>query len=263
MEESFKKFVEIIKKLRAPDGCPWDKEQNLYSLKEHLIEEVYELVDALDKKDINNIKEELGDLLLHVVFHSNIAEEEGLFDITDVINNISEKMIRRHPHVFGEIKVKDSNEVLKNWEEIKKEEKQSRNSIFDGIPGNLPSIQKSYELQKKAAKVGFNWEKQEDCLAKVEEEFDELKSAIKNGSQEEILHEMGDVFFALVNLSIFLGIHPDEALRKCNQRFENRFHYIENKLQQMGKTPKDSNLNEMDKLWDEAKKVFKDSKTFS
>ena len=253
MEKSFKDFVEIIKALRAPGGCPWDREQNLYSLKENIIEEVYELVDALDKKDTENIKEELGDILLHVVFHSNIAEEEKLFSLKDVIDNVSEKMIRRHPHVFGEVDAKTSDEVLKNWDEIKKSEKKTRKSILDGVPKNLPSLHKAYELQKKAAKVGFNWEKKEDCLAKVEEEFAELKEAIKSDAKEEILHEMGDVFFALANLSIFLGIHPDEALRKCNQRFEQRFNYIEKKLEENGKTPADSNLEERDNDWNEAK----------
>lgn len=253
MEKQFREFVNIVKKLRSPEGCPWDREQTLFSLKEHLIEEAYELVDAIDKGDIANIKEELGDLLLHVVLHSVIAEEEDYFQLKDVIKCISEKLIRRHPHVFGDIKVKDSKDVMINWEKIKKDEK-NRKSILEEIPNNLPSIQKALKLQERARKVGFDWQNMEDCMAKVAEEFDEFKSAVATGNYSEIEHEMGDLLFAIVNFSRFININPDEALRKTNHRFIARFSYIEKRLADKSLTFEDVTLEDLDILWDEAKK---------
>ncbi|MGA1861765.1 nucleoside triphosphate pyrophosphohydrolase [Deferribacter thermophilus] len=254
MEKRFRNLVNIVKKLRAPDGCPWDREQNLYSLKDYVIEETFELIDALDRKDIENIKEELGDLLLHILFHSIIAEEENLFTLNDVIQTISEKLIRRHPHVFGNQTVNSSKEVMVNWEKIKKDEKKNKNeSIFDGIPSKLPSIIKSYKLQERAKKVGFDWQNSEECMLKVEEEYNELKEAIKTGDISDIEHELGDLIFALINLSRFLNINADEALRKANNRFVERFRYIENRLSAKGLKPENVTLEELEKLWGESK----------
>ncbi|MCA1926903.1 MAG: nucleoside triphosphate pyrophosphohydrolase [Calditerrivibrio sp.] len=253
MEKQFRELVNIVKKLRAPDGCPWDREQTLFSLKEHLIEEVYELVDAIDKKEIINIKEELGDLLLHVVLHSVIAEEENYFQLNEVIKGISEKLIRRHPHVFGDVRVKDSRDVMINWERIKKDEK-NRRSILEEIPESLPSIQKAIKLQERVRTVGFDWQTMEDCMGKVIEEFEEFKNAVAAGNYDEIKHEMGDLLFAVVNFSRFIKVNPDEALRKTNHRFISRFSYIEKRLADKGLTFDDVTTEDLNILWDEAKK---------
>lgn len=254
MEKHFRELVNIVKKLRSPDGCPWDRQQTLYSLKEYLIEEVFELVDAIDKKDVENIKEELGDLLLHVILHSVIAEEENLFTLNDVMRNISEKLIRRHPHVFGETKVSTADDVMINWDKIKREEKKNR-SILDEIPKGLPSIQKALKLQERAKKVGFDWESADDCLQKVFEEFEEFKEAVSYDKPDEIAHEIGDLFFALINFSRFVKVNPDEALRKTNERFLKRFNYIEKKLTENNLRFEDMTLEELDRYWNEAKKV--------
>lgn len=254
LSQLFLELVNIIKKLRAPDGCPWDREQNLYSLKNHFIEEAYEFIDALDNNDIENIKEELGDILLHIIMHSVIAEEEGLFSINDVIESISSKLIRRHPHVFSDLKVKNTEDVMEHWEAIKVNEGKIRASIFDGIPRSLPPVQQSYKIQKRAAKTGFDWSNASECMEKVEEEFAELKNALESGDKEHIEHEMGDMFFALINLARFIDIDPDESIRKVNQRFKKRFNYIEEKLSEKQISLKDANFKEMEKLWQEAKK---------
>jgi tetrapyrrole methylase family protein/MazG family protein len=253
MDKKFNKLVKIVEKLRAPDGCPWDKEQTLYSLRDHLIEETFELIEALDNKDIENIKEELGDLLLHVIMHSVIAAEENLFTLNDVIDTISEKLIRRHPHVFGKNGVSSVEEVLVNWENIKKDEKKDRRSILDGIPKALPSLQKAYKLQEKAKKVGFDWENAEDCTKKVEEEFLELKEAIKYKSFDEIESEFGDVMFSLINLSRFLNINADKALQKTNEKFKKRFQYIENELSKTGLSFEDVSIEFLEELWQKSK----------
>jgi tetrapyrrole methylase family protein/MazG family protein len=253
MNKKFNKLVKIVEKLRAPDGCPWDKEQTLYSLRDHLIEETFELIEALDNKDIENIKEELGDLLLHVIMHSVIAAEENLFTLNDVIDTISEKLIRRHPHVFGKNGVSSVEEVLVNWENIKKDEKKDRRSILDGIPNALPSLQKAYKLQEKAKKVGFDWENAEDCTKKVEEEFLELKEAIKYKSFDEIESEFGDVMFSLINLSRFLNINADKALQKTNEKFKKRFQYIENELSKTGLSFEDVSIEFLEELWQKSK----------
>lgn len=252
--KSFSEFIKIIKTLRSPEGCPWDREQNLYSLKNHFIEEAYELVDALDNRDIDNIREELGDLLLHIVIHSVIAEEDGYFTINEVIQEISEKLIRRHPHVFADTKVKNTAEVMRNWEAIKSDEGKKKKSVLDGIPKGLPSVQHSQKLQKRASKKGFDWNSAEDCLKKVDEEYDELKDAIKSGDKSDIQHELGDALFALINLSRFLEIDADEALRNVNKRFTKRFSHIEKSLAEKGCSLEKTSLKEMEALWQEAKK---------
>lgn len=255
MEKHFIDLVDIIKKLRSPDGCPWDREQTLFSLKEHLIEETFELIDAIDKNDIENIKEELGDLLLHVVLHSVIAEESDYFDLNDVIKTISDKLIRRHPHVFGDLRLETSDDVMINWEKIKRDEKK-RDSILDGVPEGLPSIQKAVKLQKAAKKVGFDWNTPEECLKKVDEEYAEFKEAIKNNNKDKVEHELGDLVFSLINFARLSNINPDEALRKANNRFAERFRFIENKLSENGLNFSDVDIDTLDEYWEEAKKAL-------
>jgi tetrapyrrole methylase family protein/MazG family protein len=257
MEKEFSRLVKIIEKLRAPDGCPWDREQTLYSLRDQLIEETFELVEAIDNKDIENIKEELGDLLLHVIMHSVIAAEDNLFTLTDVMKTISEKLIRRHPHVFGGEKTDSVDDVLVNWEKIKSKEKKDRKYILDGIPKGLPSIQKAYKLQEKARKVGFDWESGEDCLRKVEEEFTEFKQAIKLKDVNEIEEEMGDLLFSILNLSRFLNINADNALQKTNEKFKSRFRFIEDELAKNGISFEEASIELLERYWQKAKNTFK------
>lgn len=265
----FSEFVEIVKRLRKE--CPWDREQTNDSIKAATIEEAYEVVEAIEKKDYEELKNELGDLLLHVVFHTTIASETNGFNIDDVIDSIKEKLIRRHPHVFGEVKVSGAEEVKKNWEEIKMSE--GRKSVLDGVPEMLPALQRAHRLQEKAAKVGFDWERKEDVWEKVIEEIAEMHEVerIKNekfkntysGSEEELStlnkkleDELGDVFFALVNYSRFLNINPENALRRANQKFIKRFAYVEERISELGKKLSESNLQEMDKYWEESKNVL-------
>lgn len=257
MIEKFIRLVEIVKTLRSPEGCPWDMEQDLYSIKNHFLEEAFELVDALDNEDIPNIREELGDIIFHVVFHAVMAEQEGKFDLGAVLDEINEKLVRRHPHVFGDMGNIDTEEVIVNWDRIKAEEKKAKRtkSILDDIPAKFPSIQRSLKMQERVRKVGFDWPDMQDCMDKVNEEIDEFKEAISTGNTHEIEHEMGDVLFAFINLSRFLKINPDEALRKANNRFHNRFSYIEQKLLENGLSSEDATLEQMEELWQEAKKM--------
>lgn len=260
-DSKFKEFVEIVKRLRKE--CPWDREQTNDSIKAATIEEAYEVVEAIEKKNFDELKNELGDLLLHVVFHTIIASEKNDFDIDDVIDSIREKLIRRHPHVFGEVKVSGSEDVKKNWEEIKM--KEGRNALLDGVPEMLPALQRAHRLQEKASKVGFDWEKKEDVWKKVIEEIEEMhevevKKQNSKSSDEEKLYEIlesevGDVFFALVNYSRFLGINPENALRRTNTKFIQRFGYVEEKIKATGKKLSESNLKEMDFYWEESKKI--------
>ncbi len=256
----FNEFVEIVKRLRKE--CPWDREQTNDSIKAATIEEAYEVVEAIEKKNYDDLKSELGDLLLHVVFHTIIASESNGFTIDDVIDGIQKKLIRRHPHVFGEVKVSRANEVKKNWEEIKLEE--GRNSVLDGVPEMLPALQRAHRLQEKASKVGFDWEKKEDVWIKVIEEIEEMhqieekRLKLKDKSDEDLYNkledEVGDVFFALVNYARFLDVNPENALRRTNSKFIRRFSYVEEKIKAMGKKLSDSNLKEMDFYWEESKK---------
>ena len=259
----FNEFVEIVKRLRKE--CPWDREQTNDSIKAATIEETYEVVEAIEKKNYDELRNELGDLLLHVVFHTIIASESNNFTIDDVIDSIRQKLIRRHPHVFGEVKVSGAEEVKKNWEEIKLEE--GRNSVLDGVPEMLPSLQRAHRLQEKAAKVGFDWEKKEDVWTKVIEEIEEMHEIEKIKNQklsdkrdEELYNqledEIGDVFFALVNYARFLDVNPENALRRTNLKFIKRFGYVEEKIKSLGKKLSESNLKEMDFYWEESKKVI-------
>jgi MazG family protein len=254
---NFEEFVEIVKRLRKE--CPWDREQTNDSIKANTIEEAYEVVEAIDNKDFQELKKELGDLLLHVVFHTTIAEEENHFKLDEVIISIQEKLIRRHPHVFGDpanagqvTKVSSSEQVKQNWEAIKI--KEGRKSIVEGVPGNLPALQRAHRLQEKASKVGFDWENKEDVWKKVEEELLEIKNAEQN--HEELEKEFGDLFFSLVNYSRFIGINPENALRRTNEKFIKRFQYVEGKIKESGKKITESNLQEMDSFWNESKKYY-------
>lgn len=259
-DAKFNEFVEIVKRLRKE--CPWDSEQTNDSIKAATIEEAYEVVEAIEKKDYEELKNELGDLLLHVVFHTIMAGEKNSFTIDDVISAIQEKLIRRHPHVFGDVEVADSEEVKKNWETIKLSE--GRDSLLDGVPEMLPALQRAHRLQEKASKVGFDWEKKEEVWEKVIEEIEEMhevevkRQKVKGKNSEEKLYEIlenevGDVFFALVNYARFLDVNPEYALRKTNKKFISRFNYIEKKISESGRKISDSNLKEMDKYWNESK----------
>jgi len=250
--EKFQKLVDVMKRLRTE--CPWDQEQTHDSIKAATLEETHELIEAIDDKDFDEMKGELGDVLLHIVFHSEIASETNQFDIDDVIDGITEKLIRRHPHVFGETKVKDNDEIMYNWEKIKLEE--GRKSVLDGIPKALPQLHRAFRIQEKASKVGFDWDKKEKVWEKVKEEINEFEQVSQTNDSQKIVEELGDLLFSIVNYTRFIGINPENALRITNEKFIKRFAYIESKLEKMGKRVTDSNLSEMDKLWEESKKLY-------
>lgn len=256
--KNFAKLREIIAVLRSPNGCPWDKEQTHESLKRYLIEETYEVIDAIDKGDIDNLIEELGDVLLQVMLHAQIGEDEGYFTIDDVIEGLSAKMIRRHPHVFGNTHVNNTEDVLKNWQEIKRAEKASNlasRSILADVSLSLPNLIRAYELQKKAAKVGFDWQEVTAAFEKVKEELREFENEL-NGTEEQTIQaqqEFGDLLFAFVNVARLLKLHPDEALFATNQKFIRRFHFVEERVLNSGRTFLDHSLEELDQYWDEAK----------
>ncbi len=252
-KKGFYDLVAIMARLRGEGGCPWDRRQTKKDLRSFLIEEVYEIVESLDRGDEDGLCEELGDLLFHIVFLARIAEEEGAFDISDVIDRVAQKMIRRHPHVFGGQRVSSPTEVEQNWAIIKAEEK-PKQSLTDGIPRQLPALMKAYRLTQRAAKVGFDWKDKMEVWDKLQEELEELSGAIKNGGLEEMREELGDVLFTLVNLARFIGVDPEEALRRVTDKFAERFRYIERRLHEEGKTPAEATLAEMDTLWEEYKK---------
>ena len=253
-KEAFEKLWNVMKRLRRE--CPWDKEQTHDSIKAATLEEAYEAVEAIDEKDYDSLKGELGDLLLHIVFHSAIAEEKNEFTLNEVINGITEKLIRRHPHIFGDVKVKDSKEIEKNWEAIKLKEK-GRKSVLDGVPKSLSALLRSYRLQEKASKVGFDWEEKSDVWQKVEEELREFKEAENSENIEKTEEELGDLLFALVNYSRFLKINPENALRRANEKFIKRFQYVEKRLKEEGFDITKTDLETMDKFWNEKKESEK------
>lgn len=249
-QKSFAKLLNIMDELR--EKCPWDKKQTNLSLKSNTIEEVYELAQAIEDDDKQEIKKELGDLLLHVVFYSKIGSETNEFDIKSVIDSLCEKLIRRHPHIYGEVKVENAEDVKKTWEQIKMTE--GRESVFSGVPRALDSLIKAYRLQEKAAGVGFDWEKKEDVWNKVEEEINELQNEVEtNTNKEKIEEEFGDVLFALINYARFLKIKPEHALERTNRKFIKRFQYIEKIAQEQNKILQDMTLEEMDTIWNKAK----------
>ncbi len=249
MDNKLEKLVEILKKLRGENGCPWDREQTLKTLKPHLIEETYEVLEVMEEGG-DKLKDELGDLLLQIAFQSQIKSEENEFDMGDVIDSITEKMIRRHPHVFGDRNAKNSEEVSKIWEEVKKTEKTSeeRKSILDGIPKNIPAILRAAKQQKKASKVGFDWNDLDGALNKMEEELEEFREARIKKNKEEMSEELGDVMFSLINVARLAKIDPYDSLLKTINKFDFRFRYIEKNTD-----IKKATLEEMEKLWEEAK----------
>ncbi len=253
--EKLIQLLEIMEKLRSEQGCPWDKEQTFKTLIPFLIEEAYEVVDTLEKSDTSHLKEELGDLLFQIVFHAQLAREENQFDMSEVLQAIIDKLIRRHPHVFGDAKVKDAAEVIHNWEQIKDAEKKQRldDSILADVPASFPSLLKAYQLGKKAAKVGFDWPDTIGVFAKIKEEIQELEESIQNKEPMAIHEELGDLFFAIVNLSRHFKMNPEEALRQTNEKFIRRFQFIEKKIRAEKKSWDDFSLKELDSFWDEAK----------
>ena len=250
-------LVDVIRTLREPGGCPWDIEQTHQSIRSNFIEEVYEYIEAVDNEDIAGMREELGDVLMQVVFHARMAEEAGNFDLQEVIDEVVDKLIRRHPHVFGDTEVSGSAEVLVNWEAIKKQEKTERKSALDGIAQGLPALLRAYKIQSKAAKVGFDWQDIEPVWAKVQEELGELQEALASGDKVAAEKELGDVLFAIVNYARHHKIEPEVALEGTNNRFTSRFLYVEEKVHNSGKAWQDFTLDELDKFWDEAKEQEK------
>jgi tetrapyrrole methylase family protein/MazG family protein len=252
---SLSKLIKITETLMGDYGCPWDKVQTRESLKPYLVEETYEVLEALDSNDPEKIKDELGDLLYQILFHSKISSLKGEFDFRDVIDNLSEKMVRRHPHVFKGGKLNTPDQVIGQWEEIKKKEnsKANQKSILDSIPINLPRLIKAQKLQKKAAKEGFDWEQINDVFDKLDEEISEFKEAVLTKKSIDIHSEIGDILFVITNIAKFHKIDAEEALRSTNNKFIKRFQYIEQKLEGKGKTLKDSPLEEMERYWQEAK----------
>jgi MazG family protein len=253
------RLVQIMERLLAPDGCPWDREQTLESLRPFLIEECFELVEALDEGNPALHREELGDVLFQLVFQAALREQSGDFSIDDVITAISNKLERRHPHVFADASVEDSDEVVTRWEEIKAEEKaekgEARKSLVDGIPVALPALTRAQKISSRVARVGFDWPDADRCLDKVEEEAAELRQALRSGAQEQIEEELGDLLFATVSLARKTGVDAETALRAANRKFCNRFKKVEDSLAARGKTPKESSLEEMDQLWEESKQA--------
>ncbi len=247
--ENFADLVQIMRELRGENGCPWDKEQTHESLRKYLIEEAYEVIEAIDRKDEEALKEELGDVLLQVIFHAQIAEERGSFDIADVLKSLASKLRSRHPHVFGNEDFETPEEVLRNWEKLKTREK--KKGLLEGVSPTLPALIYSYQLQERAARVGFDWKKAQDVWEKVEEEISELKEAVDRGRGVE--HELGDLLFSLVNLSRHLGEDPELALKKACERFLSRFSYMEKEAEKEGKHLSELSLEEMDKLWEKSK----------
>jgi XTP/dITP diphosphohydrolase len=249
---AFRRLLEVIDELRAK--CPWDKKQTFESLRANTIEETYELCDAIIKKDLNDIKKELGDVLLHIVFYSKIASETEDFDIADVCNSLCDKLIFRHPHVFGDGAAKTAGEVEQTWEQIKQKEKDGNKSVLSGVPEALPALIKSYRIQDKARNVGFDWEDRSQVWDKVKEELSEFQAEIDNQNAEKMEEEFGDLLFSMVNAARLYKINPENGLEKTNRKFIRRFNYIEEETIKAGKNLKDLTLAEMDELWNEAKR---------
>lgn len=250
---AFNRLLDIMDDLR--EKCPWDKKQTLESLRHLTIEETYELADAILENDLDEIKNELGDVLLHLVFYAKIGSEKNAFDIGDVANAISEKLISRHPHIYGDVVVKDESEVKENWEKLKL--KEGKKSVLEGVPKSLPAMVKANRIQDKISGVGFDWEEPYQVWNKVQEELSELNEEIKKGSDNSIESEFGDVLFSLINFARFIGVNPENALEKTNKKFINRFQYLEKAVKKEGKKLSEMTLSEMDVYWEQSKKLFK------
>jgi MazG family protein len=250
--KEFDQLMEIMKKVR--ENCPWDKRQTHKTLMQYLIEETYEVVESIEQNEDDNLKEELGDLLIQIIFHCLIAEEREKFNINDVITTISEKLIRRHPHVFDNLSVSGEEEVLHNWEKIKLNE--GKTSVLQGVPKSLPALLKATRIQTKASRVGFDWDNYKDVLKKVNEELKELKEATESNNKDKIEEEIGDLLFSIVNISRFLHVNPEDALRKTINKFIKRFTIIEQEINKQGKKLQDVSLEEMDKIWEKSKDLI-------
>jgi MazG family protein len=248
--DSFVKLMQIMQELR--EKCPWDQKQTIHTLRSMTIEEMYELIDAIDSNDWQGIKEELGDVLLHIVFYATIATEQRQFTLQNVIESICAKLIKRHPHIYGEVKVNDEEDVKKNWEKIKI--KEGKTSALSGVPSSLPAITKAARIQEKAKQTGFEWNNKEEVYAKIEEELKEMHEAIESGNQQQVEEEFGDVLFSMINYARFLKIDADAALEKTNKKFIKRFTAMEQKAAEKNKQLTDMSLAEMDALWNEIKK---------
>ncbi len=253
--DAFAELLHIMDELR--EKCPWDKVQTIETLRTLSIEEVYELSDAIINNDLEGVKEEIGDLMLHLVFYAKIGSEKGAFDITDVLKEISKKLIFRHPHVFGETKVESKEQVLQNWEELKLKEKEGIKTVLSGVPTSLPALIKAFRIQDKVSGVGFDWDYKEQIWEKVSEEINEFKAEVNKNDTEKMEKEFGDILFALINVARLYGINPEDALEKTNQKFIKRFNYLESKTIKQGKSLHDLNLSQMDVYWEEAKKLEK------
>lgn len=253
--ESFGRFLDVLDTLR--EKCPWDAKQTNESLRPNTIEEVYELCDALIASDKANIRKELGDVLLHIAFYSKIASEKGDFDIADVCDSLTDKLIFRHPHIYGDVKADDAGQVIRNWEEIKLKEKGGNRTVLAGVPSALPALIKADRIQEKAANIGFDWEKKEQVWDKVREEMQEVEEEIAKASADGLEEEFGDLLFSVVNAARLYGVNPENALERTNRKFITRFNYLEEKAKSMGKTLREMTLAEMDAIWEEAKSLKK------
>jgi XTP/dITP diphosphohydrolase len=249
--EAFIKLLKIMDELR--EQCPWDKKQTIESIRHLTIEETYELSDAILKNDLTEVKKELGDLLLHIIFYSRIASETNTFDIKDVIDSLCEKLIYRHPHIYGEVKAETEEQVTQNWEQLKQKEKGGNTSALSGVPNSMPALLKAYRIQEKARAVGFDWEKLDQVFEKVKEELHEFENEVKNKNAQKAEEEFGDVLFSLINYARFLNINPEDALEHTNKKFIKRFNYMERKVKEQNKQISDFKLNELDAYWNEAK----------
>lgn len=254
MKHSFDDLVALMTRLRGPGGCPWDRKQTLPDLKPYVIEEAYEVVDAIDRDDRAALLEEIGDFLLEAVFIAEITREEGTFDIYDSITAIHDKLVRRHPHVFGDVEAKDAEQVLVNWEKLKQAERKAESkSVLSGVPQSLPALLKASRLTEKAARVGFDWRRTEDVFDKIDEEIAELRDAVAAGDQQHVHDEIGDLLFTIANIARKLNVNSEEALQSTNRKFMRRFESMESRVHESGQNLDQLQLEEMDRLWDEAK----------
>ena len=249
----FQRLVEIMARLRAPGGCPWDREQTFDTIKPYTLEETYEVLDAIDRRDWKDLAEELGDFMLQAVFYAQMAQEEKLFEIGDALDAINQKLIRRHPHVFGEQTAETAGDVKRIWGEVKAAEKKST-TLLGSVPRSLPALVEAQQISSRAAGVGFDWENPEQVIEKLHEELSEFDEARRKQSQDELTDELGDMLFVLVNLARFVKVDPEQALRKTNAKFRERFGHIERRLAEQGKKLEESNISEMEELWQEAKR---------
>jgi len=256
--EKFQQLVSIMARLRAPGGCPWDREQTFDSIKPYTLEETYEVLDAIDRRDWDELREELGDFLLQAVFYAQMAEEQELFGIADTLDAVNQKLVRRHPHVFGEESAETAGDVKRIWGDVKAAERKKKgkeeDSLLASVPRAMPALVEAQQISSRAAGVGFDWENAEQVIEKLHEELGELAEARRGASQTDLENEIGDLLFVLVNLARFVKVDPEQALRRTNTKFRDRFGYVERKLAERGRKPRDSNIEEMEQLWQEAKR---------